>query len=34
MRVPALDADAGGEEVLLDPFDAGVELDPRTAGGF
>jgi regulator of sirC expression with transglutaminase-like and TPR domain len=27
MRVPASDAESTGEEILLDPFDAGVELD-------
>jgi regulator of sirC expression with transglutaminase-like and TPR domain len=27
MRVPVTDADSGNEEILLDPFDAGVELD-------
>ena len=27
MRVPIPDAEAGSEEILLDPFDAGVELD-------
>jgi regulator of sirC expression with transglutaminase-like and TPR domain len=27
MRVPGPDAESGGEEILLDPFDAGVELD-------
>jgi regulator of sirC expression with transglutaminase-like and TPR domain len=27
MRVPASEAESTGEEILLDPFDAGVELD-------
>jgi regulator of sirC expression with transglutaminase-like and TPR domain len=27
MRVPVSEADAGSEEIFLDPFDAGVELD-------